>query len=87
MRRARWLYCGCVLFLLGFCSATLPLLSIPLTAHAAAQGQAQLSSRLALRPASLDSVLHRKLREAVDKRHGQVGDHDLLECDGWPRLV
>ncbi|GAX84638.1 hypothetical protein CEUSTIGMA_g12059.t1, partial [Chlamydomonas eustigma] len=33
------------------------------------QGQAHLTSRLAMRPASLNSGLHRKLRDQVDKRH------------------
>lgn len=36
------------------------------------QGQCQLTSRMVLRPASLDSKLHMRLREAVDKRHTKV---------------
>lgn len=37
------------------------------------QGQAQLRRKLALRPASLDSALHKRLRDHVDKRHGSKG--------------
>mmetsp|Transcript_17128 Transcript_17128/g.44849 ORF Transcript_17128/g.44849 Transcript_17128/m.44849 type:complete len:470 (+) Transcript_17128:48-1457(+) len=36
------------------------------------QGQTQLTTKLALRPASLDSGLHRRLRDEVDKRHGKT---------------
>eukprot|EP00798_Chlamydomonas_sp_ICE-L_P011246 gene11246-18871_t len=36
------------------------------------QGQTQLNSRLAVRPASLDSKIHRRMRDAVDKRHAKV---------------
>eukprot|EP00197_Chlamydomonas_leiostraca_P004537 CAMPEP_0202862208 /NCGR_PEP_ID=MMETSP1391-20130828/3333_1 /ASSEMBLY_ACC=CAM_ASM_000867 /TAXON_ID=1034604 /ORGANISM="Chlamydomonas leiostraca, Strain SAG 11-49" /LENGTH=447 /DNA_ID=CAMNT_0049541713 /DNA_START=90 /DNA_END=1433 /DNA_ORIENTATION=- len=36
------------------------------------QGQAQLRRKLALRPASLDSALHKRLRDHVDRRHTKV---------------
>jgi Leo1-like protein len=37
-----------------------------------AQGQAQLGLKMAFRPASLASVFHKRLAEAVDKRHTKV---------------
>jgi hypothetical protein len=36
------------------------------------QGMGKISKKLAFRPASLNSRFHRRLREAVEKRHTKV---------------